>query len=1054
MEKQTEPQAQSFSPPRHWIGPEELEASYWSDAAVTEKRGQEFYEKPVELIDRIDKMDQAGFARREFLTIMGASMAMAGLSCARRPVHKIIPHVVKPEDVTPGVANWYASTLVEGGQASGVLVKVREGRPIKLEGNPDHPFNRGTLSARAQASILSLYDPDRLTAPVLRDRSARTRKVASWQEWDKAVGDRLHRIASSSGKVRLLTGEIVSESTQRAIKELFGAFGSRFEHVVYEPLAEDDVVAGQELSYGSSVVPHYRFAQARVVASFGADFLGANLLESAREWIKNRKLEGQKAPSAQQSQLFVVESAFSLTGANADLRIPVRAGDELRAALAVAHELIVVKKRGRYASDSAVAAALAGYSIDAAAAEIGGQKTAQILHELADSLWEARAHSLVLASGASTRTDSGVALQVVVNLLNSTLDNDGATVDGSAWAKPARGGFAALQKLTAELREGNVAFLMIAGTNPAYSAPADLGFEEALKRAGFVVTIADREDETALLSDAVGAESHWLEAWGDALSRKGVWSLVQPTLQPIHTTRSLGETLQGLAKATGGSGAMAKAADWHAFVRATWADTAGRAGGGAGDSFWEACLQRGGYFAEGSAGASARPFRSSSLSVVPKATKRALAESEFVLTAYANAAMFDGRMANNAWLQELPDPMTAVTWDNSINLSPAAAKKLSVTTDDVVEVQWGGSKFELPVFVQPGLHPQSLSVAVGYGRKAAGKVGTGVGANLFALARVAGGRALLGGQTVKVRKTGKRYRLATTQWHTASENRPVINDVTLTEFKKNPAAANHTDPHLRMDPVPSMWPKHEYKGHRWGMAIDLTSCIGCGACSIACQAENNIPVVGREQVRNSRQMHWIRIDRYYSGSPENPDVVFQPMLCQHCENAPCETVCPVLATVHDDEGLNVQVYNRCVGTRYCQNNCPYKVRRFNFFDHWVAYEGTLNLAWNPDVTVRTRGIMEKCTFCTQRIREVKDRAKTAGETLKDGAIKTACQQTCPTDAIVFGDINDPTSRVSRLKNSPQAFRVLEILNTKPTVSYLTKVRNKPEGMSEGGAHHG
>ena len=363
---------------------------------------------------------------------------------------------------------------------------------------------------------------------------------------------------------------------------------------------------------------------------------------------------------------------------------------------------------------------------------------------------------------------------------------------------------------------------------------------------------------------------------------------------------------------------------------------------------------------------------------------------------------------------------------------------------------------EIPVQIQPGMHGEALAIAVGYGRKVAGKVGTGVGVDVFPLVQIEGDSLAYSGLSAQISKTGKFYKLAETQWHHVTENRPIINDITLAEFKKNPAAANHTDPHLRMEDVPTMWSKHEYKGYRWGMAIDLNSCTGCGACVIGCQAENNIPVVGRNNVRISREMHWIRIDRYYSGSAESPDVVFQPMLCQHCENAPCETVCPVLATVHDDEGTNNQVYNRCVGTRYCSNNCPYKVRRFNFFDHWKSYEGSMNLVWNPDVTVRSRGIMEKCSFCIQRVQKARFDRKNKGEKIVDGDIQTACQQTCPTDAIVFGNINDPESRVSKLHADARAFRSLEILNTRPAISYLSKVRNKNGGAAQhhGGEHHG
>ena len=371
----------------------------------------------------------------------------------------------------------------------------------------------------------------------------------------------------------------------------------------------------------------------------------------------------------------------------------------------------------------------------------------------------------------------------------------------------------------------------------------------------------------------------------------------------------------------------------------------------------------------------------------------------------------------------------------------SAAKRLGLSENDVVEVKSSDVKLQIPVHIQPGMHPQAASVAIGYGRRAVGKVGNLAGVDLFPLVEVNGGRLIFSGLPISIRNTGKTYKLANTQYHTATENRPIISDITLAEFKKNPGKMSETEPELKMESVPSIWGEHKYKGYRWGMSIDLTQCFGCGACVIACQAENNIPVVGRDQVRNSRQMHWIRIDRYFSGSPERPETVFQPMLCQHCGNAPCETVCPVLATVHDDEGLNVQVYNRCVGTRYCQNNCPYKVRRFNFFDHWKAYDGAMNLAWNPDVTVRSRGIMEKCTFCTQRIRDAKDRAKDAGVRVTDADLKTACQQTCPTDAIIFGDINNPETLVSKRNEEERTFHALEVLNTRPALSYMSKVRN-------------
>jgi len=580
-----------------------------------------------------------------------------------------------------------------------------------------------------------------------------------------------------------------------------------------------------------------------------------------------------------------------------------------------------------------------------------------------------------------------------------------------------------------------------------------LGLEDAIKKVPLVIVVSDREDETGLWADFILPDHHYLENWGDANPRKGLYSLQQPAIAPMYNTRSFQDSLMTWSKTPGLNiaGLSSRAKDWHDYLQNHWKETHYRESASTAtfEQFWEGALRVGVLDLRASRGLgkpTARSFKSASLSKLPKYSARN--ESGFALALYESTAMYDGRSANNAWLQELPDPISSVSWDNYLSLSPALAKRLGVKGDDVVEVSMGDVQVHLPVYIQPGLHPQVACVAVGYGRRAVGKVGNQTGVDVFPFVQNQENRLVFSGQSVSIRKTGKFYRLAATQWHTVTENRPIINDITLTEFRKNPASSQHTDPHLRLETVPSLWPKHEYKGYRWGMAIDLNSCTGCGACVVACQAENNIPVVGRDQVRVSRQMHWLRIDRYYGGTPENPDVVFQPMLCQHCENAPCETVCPVLATVHDDEGLNVQVYNRCVGTRYCQNNCPYKVRRFNFFDHWKAYEVPMNMAWNPDVTVRTRGIMEKCTFCVQRIRDAKDKAKDAGEKVHDGDVKTACQQTCATDAIVFGDMNDPESRVSRLMASPQAFRVLEVLNARPSISYLSKVRNK-----KGAGHH-
>ncbi len=1037
-----------FQTPRHWIGVEELSESYWKDSGVQEKRAQEFFEKPVETLANIEKSEGFAIARRDFLTIMGASMALGTVACVRRPVHKIIPYVVKPEEITPGVANFYATTNPHTG--TGMLVRVREGRPVKLEGNELHPLSKGKLMAAEQAELLGLYDPERLKGPVSRVRGAGSAAKLDWSKFDASVVERLKTVAAAGGAVRVLASEIRSESTRKLVGEFLRTF-SNGELVEFDPLALDEVASGQALSYGTSVVPAYRFEKAEFILSLGADFLGTwpNSAENARAWASKRKLNQQEK---ELSKMVAFESTLSVTGANADERYPVRPGDELKVALAIAG---VLASKGA-AVPAEARSVLAGYKPDAVAAEVGMKDGGAKIVEVAEQLLKHRGRGVVVAGGISSKTEGAVALQVAVNLINSALGNEGVTVDGGS-VVPSRSSFAGLQKLILEMREGKVGALVIWGANPAYHLTSAAGFKDAVEKVDTVITVADRETETALLGDFIAAENHWLESWGDAHPRKNLYSLQQPVLHPLHDTRSFQDSL--LAWMRGVSG-KAPAESWHDYLKSAWSELGSKefgVGAGGFEKFWEESLRDGVVDTTKGRGPglSARSFRAASCSVFPKF--QAAETDGYVLALYSKMGLGDGRQANNAWLQELPDPISTVTWDNYVNVGPATAAKLGLKQNDVVEIVADGVPFELPVNVQPGMHAQVVSVAVGYGRRAVGKVGDGTGVDVFPVVKVAGSMLAFSGQSARIRKTGRSYKLAQTQWHSSSENRPIINDVTLAEYRKDASAANHTDPHLRLKEVPTMWPMHDYsKGYQWGMTIDLNSCTGCGACVIACQAENNIPVVGRDNVRVSREMHWMRIDRYYSGSPEQPSVVFQPMLCQHCENAPCETVCPVLATVHSEDGLNQQVYNRCVGTRYCANNCPYKVRRFNFFDHWKSYEGTLNMVWNPEVTVRSRGIMEKCTFCVQRIRDSRDKSVLEGRHIRDGELKTACQQTCPTDAIAFGNINDQYSEVSKLRKQPRAFKVLEVLNTQPRISYMTKVRNveAPAGHGHDTGHSG
>ena len=1048
--------AASFEKPRHWVSLEELTPAYWNDAGAQTVRGQEFSHKPIETLEKIEQMDKDGVSRRDFLTIMGASMAMASFACARRPVNKIIPYVVQPQELTPGVPLYYASSW----KGHGIVVKTREGRPIKLEGNEEHPINRGSISAQAHASLLNLYDPDRLKAP-MKGAKGGSKSATHWGEVDAGVVAAL----KDSRHVRIVSYPCVGESSRRAMKEFMSAFADA-KWLEVDPLGMDELADAQSEAYGARVIPHFAFDQAEVVVSFGADFLGTwgNPIENTQLWSKKRKLGDQTNSKIDFSKTYVFEANYSVTGASSDERFPVIPGAEVAAALAVAHELIVVQKKGKFAGNAEVAALLNG-SVEEWLSKAGGLSREKIKQVAAD-LGNARGKSLVIGQGSA-------ALQAVVNLINSNLDNDGKTIDGVANVQTAPNSLHALANLQAEMEAGQVDTLIIHQSNPVYFLPNGQAFGEAMKKVKNVIAVNDRIDETGNFADVVAAESHYLESWGDAHPKASVYSLQQPAISPIHDTRSFDELLISWTRAgVKASGLLAQVAanpkgNFYDYVKENWKQNLFSAYGKGQTflDFWETTLQKGVIEAKIS-GSHERTFRVSSLKVAKdaaaalknlslgKSKKGPATEGTGVaLTLYSTVQMGDGQYGNNAWLQEMPDPISSVTWDNYLNIGPDYAKEMGVETNDVVTLSGEGASFDIPVHVQPGLAQGAVSMALGYGRTAVGKVGNNVGANAFRLAKFSGESGLqLSGMLVTLTKTGKRYELAATQNHFRTEGRPILNDITLDEYKKNKEAEMETEPHLRLKTVPTLWtPPVDYakSPYRWMMAIDLSTCTGCGACVIACQAENNIPVVGRDRVRMGRAMHWMRIDRYYSGDEAAPQAMFQPMLCQHCENAPCETVCPVVATSHSEDGLNQMTYSRCVGTRYCQNNCPYKVRRFNFFDHWKDYKDTMNMVWNPDVTVRSRGIMEKCTFCVQRINEAKSNAKDRNRLIRDDDFQTACQQTCPADGIVFGNVNDPTSRISQMIKDPRAFRSMEVLNTRPSIHYLTKVRNVQGGQEAG-----
>ncbi|MEA2600333.1 MAG: hypothetical protein QOF89_1325 [Acidobacteriota bacterium] len=977
------------------------ETTYWR--SIEELQGDPPPRQPLGLEDSAG----AGESRRDFLKLMGFSVGAAALAgCTRIPERQAMPLLSQPEGLVPGVEAFYATTCGGCPSGCGVLVKNRDGRPIKIEGNPRSPLSGGAACAVGQATVLSLYDDQRLKGPLLHGHPA------SWAAVDTYVTARLAAIASHGGKLGLLTETIASPATRSLIEGFLRRFPGAL-HAVHDPVSLAALRRANDLSFGKPVVPRFRFDRARVIVGLEADFLGTWLspVEFARQYARGRRPDGQMARHYQ------FESGLSLTGSNADRRAAVLPSEIGLVALALIRRL-----------------AGSGPGIDPC--------PPAVLDAVADDLLRHRGESLVVCGV------NDPAVQVAVNRINSLLGNIGRTIDLDRPSWQRQGDDGAVTSLIAAMERGEVHGLLLWGVNPAYDHPQAERFVRALANVALKVSFAERLDETAVHADVVAPDPHPLESWGDAEPVAGTFGLRQPAIAPLFSTRAAGESL---LRWTG------EPHDLLGHLRETWRREVfpRQSRWATFDDFWDHALQEGGIELEPSADAPA-PADDSDHGDLAVATATILADHAAARAAgglqvrlHEKIGLRDGRHANNPWLQELPDPVTRVTWGNYVSVAPALATERGLEDGDVVALRGPGGSLELPVQVQPGQPRGAVSVALGYGRTRAGKVGDGVGANAFPLLATTGEsggfhRAWAAGY--RIEKTGRRQVLAATQLHHSMEGRPIVREATLADFLRDPSAGNEERPHLQ-----TLWAERPREGHHWGMAIDLNSCLGCGACVVACQAENNVAVVGRDEVARGREMHWIRIDRYYSGPADEPETVYQPMMCQHCGNAPCETVCPVLATVHSSDGLNQQVYNRCVGTRYCANNCPYKVRRFNWFQYASndRFDYNMNsdlgrMVLNPDVVVRSRGVMEKCSLCTQRIQAGKLRAEAAGTPLADGAIRTACQQACPAEAIVFGDLADAGSAVSRQQASPRFYHVLEELNTRPVVGYLTRVRNSPE----------
>ena len=960
-----------------WRTLEDLAGADQLDAFV----GREYPSQTHRLLD--------GTERREFLKLMGASLALAGLgSCTRQPREKILPYARTPEALVPGRPLYFASAMPWAGGALGVLVESHMGRPTKIEGNPDHPASLGTTDAITQAAVLELYDPARSRVVSHRGRAS------TWDAFLTALSGALAAVGSRRGAgLAVLTDTVTSPSLARELRALLADLPEARWHQ-WEPIHRDRARAGARLAFGEDLVARPRFADCDVVLSLEDDFLGPgpHNVRPIREFARRRTVRGGDTAS---NRLYVVESALSVTGANADHRLAIPSRDVEGFVRALARALGLDVPGGTGSPDARWVAAVA------------------------KDLEAHRGRCAILAGEGQ-----GAAVHALVHALNARLGNAGKTVDYfPPAAQESVDHTASIGELVAAMRAGAVEVLVVLGGNPAYTAPADLDFAGALGKARLRVHLGLDEDETSQLCDWHVNETHWLESWGDETASDGTASVVQPLIAPLYGGRSKLELVAALRGNAGSRG--------HELVRAHWQQALGLAGAEF-ERAWRRALH------DGAVAGSARAPSSPGLRDVARELPAPTATGAGVeVTFRPDPSVWDGRFANNGWLQELPKPLTKIVWDNAAHVSPELARELGVETGDVVAIEVGGRSVDLPVWVTPGQAARSIALTLGFGRRHSRGVGTGVGADVYRLRTSAAAWSASG---ANVRRTGARHELASTQGHDRMEGRDIVRVATVDRFRADPhlfdAGAHQAAHETSLFPVPPV-----DVTHAWGMVVDLNACTACNACVVACQAENNVPVVGREEVARGREMHWLRIDRYYEGPAESPEVVFQPILCMHCETAPCEYVCPVAATSHSPEGLNEMTYNRCVGTRYCANNCPYKVRRFNFFLYADWATESLALQRNPDVTVRSRGVMEKCTYCVQRINGARLEAKKEGRKVRDGEVVTACQQVCPADAIVFGDLNDPESRVSRLKKEPHEYGLLTELNTRPRTTYLARLKN-------------
>ncbi len=959
---------------------------YWQDVECKELSAEhlksEFHEAELNFdIGSIKK------SRRSFLSVMGFSFTALPLlsSCLKIPIKKSLPYLYKSDQVVPGVANWYATSMDPlFGEA--LLVKTREGRPIKIEGNPLSPISKGATMPGSQASLLSLYDGHRYKKPLLNDQSS---------DWDTIINNLKEKLVKQTKKTYLVTRSLSSPSSIRLINEIKKKY-PHFQHIIYESSSMSSMIAANQLMFGSASYSRFEMDKADLVVSFSADFLGTwlNPAQLTKQYTSRRDLIEHK-DILRHVQF---ESLLSLTGSNADQRFTVTPKEERDFILNLFSE---IQK-------------MAGRQLLPVGQKIESTNT-DLVKKMAIELWDHKGKSLVL-SGSHDQD-----IQMMINGINHLLGNYTKTIhveENKHFLGPEDHKF---EDFIDEMKNGKIGTVFFWSVNPVHTYYHPEKFKAALEKVENKILLSESPNETSKLCTHILPINHFLESWNDYYQAPGVLTSAQAVVRTLFNSKMPQELLMTLFNIQG---------DYYHFLEKTASSYFLLTG----EKFKQ-------YIHDGvhTVDEKRKPFLSPDLEFIKISFSRLLGHKEdplFTLLPYEKTAFRTGEMINNPWLQEMPDPITKATWDNYFLMSPKKAKEMGIKNGDVIEVTLNSTSKSLPVLVQPGVAYNVIGMAIGYGRQVSGKVAKNLGENAYSFYQYENKTYGMSDDRAIIKKTLKKRPLALTQTHHSMEGRDIVRETTLKEWKNDPSAGS-----LPSVKLVSMWAGHKKTGEQWAMAIDLNKCTGCSGCIVSCNAENNVSVVGREEVKNRREMHWLRIDRYYKGDENQPEVVHQPLMCQHCDNAPCETVCPVLATVQSSDGLNQQIYNRCVGTRYCGNNCPYKVRRFNWFDY--PHDDPMEkMVLNPDVVVRSRGVMEKCSMCIQRIQEARLDAKINRRDLKDGDIKLACQQSCPGDAIVFGNLNDPKSKVSKLLKNARAYRLLEEINIDPRISYLNKVRNK------------